>query len=64
VEWDPISAQQATFKVFLNPLFNWLWIGGIVLIVGTSVAAWPEKEKVFSRERSKVVSKGLKVEAG
>ncbi len=64
VEWDPISAQQATFKVFLNPLFNWLWIGGIVLIFGTSVAAWPEKEKVFSRDRSKVLSKGLKAEAG
>jgi cytochrome c-type biogenesis protein CcmF len=30
-----------TLKVFVNPLVNWLWIGGIVLIVGTLLAMWP-----------------------
>jgi cytochrome c-type biogenesis protein CcmF len=32
----------ATFKVYLNPLVMWLWLGGLVFIVGTFVAAWPE----------------------
>ena len=44
VDWQPISTQRATFKLYHNPLVNWLWIGSLVLIVGTMVAAWPEKE--------------------
>ncbi len=30
-----------TLRVFINPLVNWIWIGGIVLIVGTLLALWP-----------------------
>ncbi|HJW82764.1 MAG TPA: cytochrome c-type biogenesis CcmF C-terminal domain-containing protein [Anaerolineae bacterium] len=30
-----------SFKVFINPLVNWVWIGGLVLIVGTLLAMWP-----------------------
>ena len=52
VDWQPITTQGATFKVFHNPLINWLWIGGWVFILGTMVAAWPAAEKDSSRERS------------
>jgi cytochrome c-type biogenesis protein CcmF len=52
VDWQPITTQGATFKVFHNPLVNWLWIGGWVFILGTMVAAWPAAEKDTSRERS------------
>jgi len=48
VDWQPISAVGATFKVYHNPLVNWLWIGSLVFIFGTLVAAWPEKEEVKS----------------
>ncbi|MEW5869782.1 MAG: heme lyase CcmF/NrfE family subunit [Chloroflexota bacterium] len=44
VDWQPVSTQGATFKVYRNPLVNWLWFGGIVFILGTLVAAWPDKE--------------------
>ena len=44
VEWQPISTQRATFKLYHNPLVNWLWVGSFVLIIGTMVAAWPEEE--------------------
>jgi cytochrome c-type biogenesis protein CcmF len=53
VDWQPISTQGATFKVFHNPLINWLWIGGWVFILGTMVAAWPDREKEPVRERSR-----------
>jgi len=33
----------AAFQVLINPLVVWLWIGGVVLIVGTLVAAWPPR---------------------
>jgi len=44
VDWQPISSQGATFKVFHNPLVNWLWFGGLVFIIGSLVAGWPERE--------------------
>jgi len=48
-----------TLKVFINPLVNWIWIGGFVLIVGTLAAMWPSGAAamvaVKSRRRSLVV---------
>jgi cytochrome c-type biogenesis protein CcmF len=44
VGWESIGLGGATFKVFYNPLVNFLWIGGLVFILGTMVAAWPESE--------------------
>jgi cytochrome c-type biogenesis protein CcmF len=49
VDWRPISADGATFKIFHNPLVNWLWIGAIWLIFGTLVAAWPDKDNEVER---------------
>ncbi len=42
VNWEPMAADGATFKIYLNPLVNWIWIGGLVFILGTLVAAWPD----------------------
>ncbi|MGC8857019.1 MAG: heme lyase CcmF/NrfE family subunit [Anaerolineae bacterium] len=44
VDWQPISANGATFKIYVNPLVNWLWIGSIVFFFGILIAAWPERE--------------------
>ncbi len=52
VDWQAISSSAATFKVYHNPLVNWLWIGGLILIIGTFVAAWPEREIQTSRAKS------------
>jgi cytochrome c-type biogenesis protein CcmF len=43
--WEQISAGSATFKIYLNPLINWLWAGGLVFILGTLVAAWPSRDE-------------------
>jgi len=45
VDWLEITAEGATFKVFRNPLINWLWIGTVVLILGTLIALWPSRER-------------------
>jgi cytochrome c-type biogenesis protein CcmF len=45
VDWQPEMADQATFRVFLNPLVNWLWIGSGVLTLGTIVAVWSKPQK-------------------
>jgi cytochrome c-type biogenesis protein CcmF len=35
----------AAFQVLINPLVIWLWIGGVVLIAGTLVTAWPPRRR-------------------
>ena len=45
VNWEDVSTQQAPFKVYHNPLINWLWIGSGVFVLGILVSAWPVKEK-------------------
>ena len=39
IGWDT-TGTSATFKVYINPLVNWVWIGGIVMILGTIIATW------------------------
>jgi cytochrome c-type biogenesis protein CcmF len=38
--WD--GTQSASFLVFLNPLMMWIWLGGIVLVIGTFICLWPD----------------------
>jgi cytochrome c-type biogenesis protein CcmF len=45
VNWENVSEAQAPFKVYHNPLINWLWIGSLMFIFGFLVAAWPVREK-------------------
>ena len=35
----------AAFQVLINPLVIWLWLGGVVLIVGTLITAWPVRKR-------------------
>ena len=35
------SDGLAAFQVIITPMVLWLWIGGVLLIVGTLVTAWP-----------------------
>jgi len=45
VNWENVSSAQAPFKVYHNPLVNWLWIGSLMFIFGFLVAAWPERDE-------------------
>jgi len=51
VDWQPIGTQGATFKVYHNPLVNFVWGGGLIFILGTLVAAWPERDPESARQR-------------
>jgi len=44
------NSARATFKVYINPLVNLVWWGGLILILGTVIAAYP-KDVVPSRIR-------------
>ena len=34
--------ERATFRIYINPLVNLVWWGGILLIIGTVVAVYPK----------------------
>ncbi len=55
VNWEQGSADLAPFKIYHNPLVNWLWLGSYLFIVGTLIAAWPDKdpESLPARVRGK-----------
>jgi cytochrome c-type biogenesis protein CcmF len=56
IDWEPISQAGTTFKIFVNPLVNWLWLGSLLFLVGIIVAAWPDRdpEPVTVREGKRV----------
>jgi cytochrome c-type biogenesis protein CcmF len=43
VGWD--EDDTASFKVLVNPLVIWIWIGGGVLVLGGLIAFWPDRQK-------------------
>ncbi|MFN2117632.1 MAG: heme lyase CcmF/NrfE family subunit [Candidatus Promineifilaceae bacterium] len=47
VDWEPVSPDEATFRIFLNPLINWIWAGAIIFAIGTLIAAWPDRREEY-----------------
>jgi cytochrome c-type biogenesis protein CcmF len=39
------SDGSATLKVYLNPLVNWIWLGGAVFVLGTLAVMWPHRSR-------------------
>ncbi len=44
------QGETATFTAYINPLVNWIWIGGFVFIIGTLIAGWPTPQERRIRE--------------
>ncbi|MFI5269147.1 MAG: cytochrome c-type biogenesis CcmF C-terminal domain-containing protein, partial [Chloroflexota bacterium] len=42
-DWTPDNSA-ATLLMFVNPMVTWLWFGGIILVIGTVVTAWPHTQ--------------------
>jgi cytochrome c-type biogenesis protein CcmF len=32
--------QTAALKVYVNPLVNWIWIGGVIFVIGNTLLLW------------------------
>ena len=39
-----IEEEIAYIKIMINPLVWWVWLGGWVLVAGTLISLWPQKE--------------------
>jgi len=43
-----VSTQQVTYKIVINPLVNWIWLGFAVMAFGTGLALLPESTFAFA----------------
>ena len=48
------GGETASFKVYVNPLMTWMWIGGVVMILGVLLSAWPRKTPATAEARARV----------
>ncbi|MGH7364401.1 MAG: cytochrome c-type biogenesis CcmF C-terminal domain-containing protein, partial [Candidatus Methylomirabilales bacterium] len=39
------DGSQATVKALVNPLISWIWLGGVVILVGALTAVWPGRRE-------------------
>jgi cytochrome c-type biogenesis protein CcmF len=37
------GGAEILVKVDINPLVSWLWVGGIVMVIGALIAMWPSR---------------------
>jgi cytochrome c-type biogenesis protein CcmF len=50
VGWD--EDGNTAFKVLINPMVNWIWIGGGVFLLGGLIALWPERQSSPSPQQT------------
>jgi cytochrome c-type biogenesis protein CcmF len=43
IGWEESGATS--FKVVVNPLVSWIWIGGGVMMVGGLISFWPDRRR-------------------
>ncbi len=60
VDFD--GEQRAQFKVLVIPLVAWIWMGGIVMIIGTLIAMGPDRLKKKSAALSALKASAQKKE--
>ncbi|MFH1468255.1 MAG: heme lyase CcmF/NrfE family subunit [Pseudomonadota bacterium] len=47
-----VNARQVTVRAYLQPLVSWLWIGGLLTVLGSLVAALPALRTARRKEES------------
>lgn len=63
--WESISSGGSTFKIYLNPLINFVWAGGFILTLGVLLAAWsrarehPETTYVLKQRQAEEPAESL-----
>jgi cytochrome c-type biogenesis protein CcmF len=58
-----LDGSKALFLLYLNPLVAWVWIGGVVLGIGTMIAMLPNKKFIPKRPRAVPAERVKEVES-
>ncbi|MBI2171448.1 MAG: heme lyase CcmF/NrfE family subunit [Chloroflexi bacterium] len=48
VSSESMADGRVVFRILVNPLVWWMWVAGVVFILGTVVALWPQGGFVFA----------------
>jgi len=51
---DP-HAGQATFQMHVNPLMDWLWAGGFIMLLGSAWALWPRQIRTSADQKDQAM---------
>jgi cytochrome c biogenesis factor len=43
--WVDPASGRASFRVFVNPMVNFLWLGGLIFILGAHLAVLPDRRE-------------------
>jgi cytochrome c-type biogenesis protein CcmF len=46
-----VTSDQVSIRVYVQPLVSWVWLGGILIVIGGLVAALPRLRRKDSKER-------------
>lgn len=49
VDSYPERAESARVLVIVNPMVTWIWIGGLIVLLGAIIALWPSTNPLRSR---------------
>ena len=42
-DWN--GTEQVTLRLFVNPLVLFIWLGGLLMLLGGAVCWWPERQR-------------------
>lgn len=51
-ELYPTKTPPATFRVIVNPMVTWIWVGGLIIFAGALIALWPASRPARQRVTS------------
>lgn len=51
------ESEHAAFKIEVFPFTMWMWLGGLFLILGVAIAAWPDEDPLTRRYRYQVAAR-------
>ena len=55
--FSDVGRRQATLKLLVRPMVAWIWLGGLVLSLGTLVTVWPLRVAAPSRSGAAEVTR-------
>ncbi len=55
-----LDGSKALFLLYMNPLVAWVWIGGVVLGIGTMIAMLPNKKFIPKRPRAEAATQTVR----
>lgn len=53
------AGTSASFQVYLNPMINWIWLGGVILILGFLLAFWNLEPLAVTRTTTQTRAVGV-----